>query len=102
MIINILLVFLVKIVNVIVPIVLMQVVDSIICSNDDPKTSSKTYWLTSDQPGCPPDEKVYSIIIIYIVVRFFAEFLANIREIPFADMAAVAEVSIAYDVYDHV
>jgi ATP-binding cassette subfamily B protein len=40
--------------------------------------------------------------VIYISVRFLAEFIANIREIPFADMAAVAEVSIAYDVYDHV
>lgn len=31
-----------------------------------------------------------------------ADFLGYVREIPFANMGAIAEISIAYDVYDHV
>lgn len=42
------------------------------------------------------------LIIGYALVKFLGDFLNNIREIPYANMAAAAEISIAHDVYDHV
>jgi ABC-type transport system involved in Fe-S cluster assembly fused permease/ATPase subunit len=36
------------------------------------------------------------------MTKFGADFINNIREIPYANMAAAAEISIAHDVYDHV
>lgn len=42
------------------------------------------------------------MIIAYAMTKFGADFINNIREIPYANMAAAAEISIAHDVYDHV
>lgn len=40
--------------------------------------------------------------MIYVLCKFLGDLLNYFREIPFANMGAVAEISIAYDVYDHV
>jgi ABC-type transport system involved in Fe-S cluster assembly fused permease/ATPase subunit len=40
--------------------------------------------------------------LIYVLCKFLGDLLNYFREIPFANMGAVAEISIAYDVYDHV
>ena len=39
---------------------------------------------------------------MYCVVRFAADFVNNIREIPFANVSASAEIYIAHMVYTHV
>jgi hypothetical protein len=98
---NIAMVFVVKGMNVFVPIVMKEVIDSIVCTPDT-LVEGTTFWLKSGQPGCPSTQQTYTIIGVYILVKFLADFLGYVREIPFANMGAVAEISIAYDVYDHV
>jgi ABC-type transport system involved in Fe-S cluster assembly fused permease/ATPase subunit len=39
---------------------------------------------------------------MYCVVRFSADFVNNIREIPFANVSASAEIFIAHLVYTHI
>jgi len=34
--------------------------------------------------------------------RFLVETIKNVREIPYSNMAALAEISITHDVYNHV
>ena len=46
--------------------------------------------------------ETYILILTYAMTKFGADFINNIREIPFANMSAAAEISIASDVYDHV
>lgn len=97
---NFIMVFAFKGILVFVPIVMKEVIDSMVCTESS-LMPDQSFWLR-DQPGCPSSTETYTIIIIYIIVKFLADFLANVREIPFANMGAVAEISIAYDVYDHV
>ena len=42
------------------------------------------------------------LIGIYAAFKLLYDLLNNLREIPYAYMAAAAEISIAHDVYDHV
>lgn len=44
----------------------------------------------------------YMLIAMYCVVRFLADFVNNIREIPFANVSASAEIYIAHLVYNHI
>jgi ATP-binding cassette, subfamily B, heavy metal transporter len=44
----------------------------------------------------------YMLITMYCVVRFLADFVNNIREIPFANVSASAEIYIAHLVYNHI
>jgi hypothetical protein len=54
-------------------------------------------------PNGPPSlDQTYLLIGLYIFVKFFSDFLGYLREIPYARMAANAEISISHDVYDHV
>jgi hypothetical protein len=39
---------------------------------------------------------------MYVALQFCGDFINYTREVPFANMGAVAEISIAHDVYDHV
>ena len=100
-IINVLMVFLLKAVNVFVPLILREVIDSIICE-EEKLEAGETFLLRGGEGGCPSENETYLIIGIYALVRFGADFLTYIREVPYANMAAVAEISIAHDVYDHV
>jgi ABC-type multidrug transport system fused ATPase/permease subunit len=95
---NIALVFILKGVNVFVPIVLKEAVDSIVCTEDTVKDLN--FLLRTNK--CPSEAETYSAIGMYVIVKFLADFINYIREIPFANMAAVAEISIAHDVYDHI
>lgn len=86
---NFFLVIMVKATSVLVPLVIKEVIDSIIC---DRKTDST----------CPSVNDTYWLIGLYAGVKFASDFVNYIREIPYANMAAKAEISIAHDVYDHV
>lgn len=44
----------------------------------------------------------YMLIAMYCVIRFCADFVNNIREIPFANVSASAEIYIAHLVYNHI
>lgn len=86
---NFFMVFATKACQVLVPILLKFVIDAIICDKET----------TFD---CPTEQETYLLIVAYACVKFATDFLNNIREIPYANMAATAEISIAHDVYDHV
>ena len=98
---NVLMVFIVKGMNVFVPIVMKETIDSIVCT-EQTIGQTRIFWMHGGQHGCPTESEIYSIIALYISVKFATDFLSYIREIPFAEMGAVAEISIANDVYDHV
>lgn len=98
---NFVLVFVNKGLSVFLPVVMKECIDSIICTDLSIDTS-KTFWLKGGQPGCPSHQQTYAIIGIYILTKFLLDFVNYTREIPFANMGAVAEISIANDVYDHV
>lgn len=84
-------IFLVKGTSSLLPLVLREVVDSIICV-PDPKKNIE----------CRSEREVYILIGIYAVTKFMADFFNYIREVPYQHMASKAEISIAHDVYDHI
>ena len=94
-------VFLLKAINVFSPLVLKEVIDSIVCKEGD-LDSEKTFFIIENDGGCPSANETKLVIAIYALVRFAADFITYIREIPYANMAAFAEISIAHEVYDHV
>jgi len=51
---------------------------------------------------CPSQQEVYTYILIYTMCKFAYDIFNNLREVPYARMAANAEISIAHDVYDHI
>jgi ABC-type multidrug transport system fused ATPase/permease subunit len=98
---NVLMIFVNKGVNVLIPLVLREVIDTIICE-EDKLEETDSFLVRSADAGCPSETETYMIIGLYALVKFTADFINYIREIPYANMAAVAEISIAHDVYDHV
>lgn len=83
---NILMVFVVKVAQVLNPLILMLVVNSITCTEDCKYTTEETY----------------ALILIYTGIKFAYELLNNLREIPYQRMASAAEITIADEVYFHV
>jgi len=69
--------------NVLHPVILKLAVDAITASD-------------------PDHAHTYLLISMYCVVRFLADFVNNIREIPFANVSASAEIYIAHMVYNHI
>ena len=55
-----------------------------------------------DHEECPDTSHTYFLVAMYCVVRFSADFVNNIREIPFANISASAELFIAHLVYTHI
>ena len=51
---------------------------------------------------CPDSGNTYFLVAMYCMVRFAADFVNNIREIPFANVSASAEIFIAHLVYTHI
>jgi ATP-binding cassette, subfamily B, heavy metal transporter len=69
--------------NVLHPIILKLAIDAITTGDDD-------------------HAHTYMLIAMYCVVRFLADFVNNVREIPFANVSASAEIYIAHLVYNHI
>ena len=67
-----------------------QVVDQMTCVRSGLKSE------------CPDREEAYILIIAYAVVKFMADFLNYIREIPFSYISANAEKDIATTVFKHI
>jgi len=74
------------------PLLLKQVVINITC--DDATTEL--------EDGCPDAQETYMIIVIYGCIKFTADLLNYIREVPFSYMSANAEKKIAAMVYSHI
>ena len=103
---NVIFIFVCKGVSVLVPLVLREVVNAIICEensdNEDIKEVSGYLLHQGDAAKCPDEFHTYMIVILYAVCKFSYDALNYIREVPYANMGAVAEISIAHDVYDHI
>lgn len=72
------------------PLLLREAIDAIICDRSE------------EDNECVSEQQTYILIILYAMTKFGGDLVNNIREIPYANMAAAAEISIAHDVYDHV
>ena len=80
--------------NVTHPIILKFAVDDITCNSEQEQTQSGI--------ECPHSHShTYFLVAMYALVRFSADFVNNIREIPFANVSASAEIYIAHLVYSH-
>jgi len=75
------------------PLILGQIVADISCDPENPLFK---------ETGCPDSQQIYTWIAIYACMKFFAEFLNYMREIPFAYVSANAELHIATMVYRHI
>ena len=71
---NFILIFVVKIINVGVPILLKYVVDAITCGNEK-IADSKLLTPASPPEECASHSEVYTIIAFYCVDRFCSDFL---------------------------
>ena len=92
---NFLMIFLAKAVNTAGPLLLKAVIDAMTCVPAKDKDGKVT-------KECPDAQQVYVLIGVYAAFKLLYDLLNNLREIPYAYMAAAAEISIAHDVYDHV
>ena len=72
------------------PIILKYAIDSIICDRKD------------EDNECPSDEETYMLVAGYGIFKLLYDLLNTFREVPYARMAANADITIAHDVYDHV
>lgn len=79
-------VFVVKIAQVLNPILLMTVINSITCVEDCKYSTEETY----------------ALILMYTGIKFAYEVLNTLRDLPYQRMAAAAEITIADEVYHHV
>lgn len=98
---NILIMLLLKVSSIFIPLLLKEVIDAITCEAKTVKTTDK-FLLRKEEFGCPSEQETYILVGLYAIVKFLNDFINYIREIPYANMAALAEISIAHDVYDHV
>lgn len=79
-----------RLLNVSHPLILKYAIDAVSCD-------SATDGSCSSDTG-----HTYLLIVMYALVRFLADLVNNIREIPFATVSASAEIYIAHLVYNHV
>ena len=71
------------------PLILKAIVDNISCDREE-------------EEDCPDSDEVYLLIGLYALIKFGADFLNYIREVPFAYISANAEKHIAVMVYSHI
>ena len=83
-----LLLILSKMINVLHPLILKFAIDGIACTDTElNKCNTGQTWV---------------LVAMYPIVRFLADFINNIREIPFANVSASSEIYIAHKVYSHI
>ena len=79
--------------NVMHPLILKFAVDDITCNSEN----------RLDDTVCPNSHShTYFLVAMYAIIRFLADFVNNVREIPFANVSASAEIYIAHLVYTHI
>ena len=77
-----------RLLNVTHPLILKFAIDAIACIGEA-------------RTECPSHSSTYFLVAMYALVRFLADLVNNIREIPFANVSASAEIHIAHQVYSH-
>jgi hypothetical protein len=78
--------------NVTHPLILKFAIDDITCNSG----------IADQLDKCPHSvSHTYFLVALYVIIRFSADFVNNIREIPFANISASAEIYIAHLVYTH-
>ena len=80
-----------RLLNVTHPLILKYAIDAISCIGEKPER----------QDECASHSSTYFLVAMYALVRFLADLVNNIREIPFANVSASAEIHIAHQVYSH-
>jgi ATP-binding cassette subfamily B protein len=85
------LLFISKGLNVLHPLLLKFAIDEI----------QKCHFINNHEE-CPDSSHTYFLVAMYCTVKFSADFVNNIREIPFANVSASAEIFIAHLVYTHI
>jgi hypothetical protein len=79
--------------NVSHPLILKFAIDDITCDSENQG---------KEGAECPhSNDYTYMLVALYAVIRFMADFVNNIREIPFANVSASSEIYIAHKVYSH-
>jgi hypothetical protein len=78
-----------KVFNVMHPAVLGMVVNAIVCIGEQ-------------KADCPTSSEVYYLVGLYALLKFLADFVRYICEVPFASVSASSEVFIASMVYKHI
>lgn len=78
-----------RVMTVIHPLILKRVMENITCDDE------------GGTKECPDVEDTYMWIIFYAVMKFTAEVINYIREIPFSYVSANAEKYIAKTVFNH-
>lgn len=71
------------------PAVLGLVVNAIVCIGEK-------------KGNCPESTDVYYLVGLYALLKFLADFVRYICEVPFANVSASSEVFIASMVYKHI
>ena len=80
-----------KVLSVAHPIILKYVISAVTCDTAvDPTSCGSDHHLT------------YILVIAYCCTRFAADLVNNIREFPFSNISAAAEIYIAHLVYQHI
>ncbi len=87
-----------KLITVAAPILFKETVDSILC--DSKTVDVKRHWLikVNQSDKCPSEAEINVLIGLYVIFKFLVEAIKATREIPYANMAARAEISITHDV----
>jgi ABC-type multidrug transport system fused ATPase/permease subunit len=92
-------ILLVKGTAIILPLILKEVVDSIIC---DPEKKKQDWLFKFSDEKCRSNEEVYVLIGVYALIKLFTDTINYVRDWPMAIISARIETHIAHDVYDHV
>lgn len=80
-----------RLLNVTHPLILKYTIDAIGCDQ------------SIDPTNCDSDHnRTYMLIFMYAGTRYAADLVNNIRELPFANVSAAAEIYIAHMVYNHI
>ena len=88
-----------KLINIVLPLILREVIDSILC---DPSKKKNDWFIHFSDSKCRTHQEVYLLIGIYAASKFFKDTIGHIRALPWAYVSAKAEVKIAHEVYDNV
>lgn len=85
---NFVIIFVFKGINLLGPLILAKTINAIVCDSSKGK--------------CPSTYETYFLIGLYSAFKLSYDLLNNFREIPYANMAATAEIQISKEVYEHV
>lgn len=95
---NLLIVLVVKGLSVLLPLILKEVVDAMICVEEPGLEDGAN----ESNGKCRSEYDTYVLIILYAFCKLAMDTFNYIREVPYAIMASQAEISIAHDVYNQV